>query len=155
MTTRVRQYVSGERGNLDIVAVAVEGGAACVQLFFVRNGRNLGNKALFPRSVEGASPAEVASAFIAQYYIDKAVPAEILVNAEPADREVLAELLGRQAGHRVTIQFRPRGERARWLRMATQNAGLALQARLATTSSQQLWTFIHEHKKHGQLVQAL
>jgi excinuclease ABC subunit C len=130
-----KQYVSGERGDLDIVAVSVDRGQACVQLFFVRNGRNLGNKSLFPRSGDGAEAAEVVSAFIAQYYLGKAVPAEILVNVEPSDRDVLEESLGRQAGRRVRIQSRPRGERARWLKMAQTNAQLALASRLATAGS--------------------
>ena len=130
-----KQYVSGERGDLDIVAVAVDAGQACVQLFFVRNGRNLGNKSLFPRSGDGADEAEIASAFIAQYYLGKAVPNEILVNVEPEDRPILEESLSRQADRKVTIQARPRGDRARWLKMAVDNARLALASRLATGSS--------------------
>ncbi len=130
-----KQYVSGERGDLDIVAVATGGGQACVQLFFVRNGRNLGNKSLFPRSVDGADEPEIISAFIAQYYLGKAVPAQILVNAAPADKAVLEESLSRQADRKVIIQAAPRGERARWLKMAVDNAQLALTSRLATTGN--------------------
>ena len=129
-----KQYVSGERGDLDIVAVAVEGGMACVQLFCVRQGRNLGNRSLFPRCADGVDASEVVSAFIAQHYLGKAVPGEILVSHEPHDREVLVESLSLQADRRVAIQSRPRGERARWLRMAQQNADLALTARLASSS---------------------
>ena len=132
-----RQYVSGERGDLDIVAVATDGGAACVQLFYVRQGRNLGNKSLFPRSGDGADEQEIVSAFIAQHYLGKAVPQQILVNVEPEDREVLEESLSLQADRRVTIQARPRGERARWLKMAVDNAKLALASRLANTGSAQ------------------
>ena len=130
-----KQYVSGERGDLDIVAVATEAGIACVQLFYVRQGRNLGNKSLFPRSGDGAEPSEIVSAFIAQYYLGKAVPQQILVNAEPHDLAVLEESLSLQADHQVKIQSRPRGERARWLKMAVDNAQLALASRLATTAS--------------------
>ena len=130
-----KQYVSGERGDLDIVAVATEAGIACVQLFYVRQGRNLGNKSLFPRSGDGAEPSEIVSAFIAQYYLGKAVPQQILVNAEPGDRAVLEESLSLQADRQVRIQSRPRGERARWLKMAVDNARLALASRLASTAS--------------------
>jgi excinuclease ABC subunit C len=129
-----RQYVSGERGDLDIVAVASAGGVACVQWFCVRQGRNLGNRSLFPRSGDGADLAEIASAFIAQHYLGKAVPHEILVNVEPDDRALLEESLSLQAGRRVSIQSRPRGERARWLKMAVDNAELALASRLASTA---------------------
>ena len=130
-----KQYVSGERGDLDIVAVATEAGIACVQLFYVRQGRNLGNKSLFPRSGDGAEPSEIVSAFVAQYYLGKAVPQQILVNAEPHDRAVLEESLSLQADRQVRIQSRPRGERARWLKMAVDNAQLALASRLASTAS--------------------
>ncbi len=127
-----KQYVSGERGDLDIVAVASDGGVACVQLFYVRQGRNLGNKALFPRTGDGADLGEIASAFLAQHYLGKAVPNEILVNVEPEDRVVLEESLSLQADRKVSIQSRPRGERARWLKMAVDNAGLAVASRLAS-----------------------
>ncbi len=130
-----KQYVSGERGDLDIVAVATEAGVACVQLFYVRQGRNLGNKSLFPRSGDGAEPGEVISAFIAQHYLGKAVPQQILVSEAPEDQAVLEESLSLQAGRKVVIQSRPRGERARWLKMAVDNARLALATRLASAGS--------------------
>ena len=130
-----KQYVSGERGDLDIVAVAAGGAVACVQLFYVRQGRNLGNKSLFPRSGDGAEPGEIISAFIAQHYLGKAVPQQILVSVEPDDKAVLEESLSLQAARKVTIQSRPRGERARWLKMAVDNAALALASRLASAGS--------------------
>lgn len=130
-----KQYVSGERGDLDIVAAAVQGGVACVQLFFVRQGRNLGNKAVYPRSVEGADASEVISAFLSQYYIGRVLPQQILVSHEPTDRDVLEELLSDQAGRKLKIQAKPRAERARWLNMAEQNARIALEARLASAAT--------------------
>ena len=130
-----KQYVSGERGDLDIVAVASEGGISCVQLFYVRQGRNLGNKSLFPRTGDGAGEGEIISAFIAQHYLGRAVPQQILVSVEPEDKVVLEESLGLQAGRRVAIQSRPRGERARWLKMAQDNAALALASRLASAGN--------------------
>ena len=131
-TVQERQYVAGERGDLDIVAAASRGGVACIQLFLVRQGRNLGNKTLYPRNSEGADEAELVSAFIAQYYLERAVPAEILVSSLPPDRELLEQALSEQAGRRVRIIARPRGERARWLQMARTNAEMAVQARLAS-----------------------
>lgn len=129
-----RQYVSGESGDLDIVAVEVQGGAACVQVFFVRGGRSLGNKAFFPRLPEGEDATAVLSAFLAQYYLGRPLPEAILVAQPPADAAVLEEVLSAQAGRRVAIHSRVRGERARWVRMALGNARLALAARLASQS---------------------
>ncbi|MDJ0807878.1 MAG: excinuclease ABC subunit UvrC [Gammaproteobacteria bacterium] len=130
-----KQYVSGERGDLDIVAVASKQGQACIQVFFVRHGHNLGNKTLYPRSGEGASDQELISAFIAQYYLDKAVPAEILVNVQPQDRDILEEGLSAQAGRKVKIISSTRGDRLRWLDMAETNASMAVEARLATSAA--------------------
>ena len=132
-----RQYVSGERGDLDLVACALRGGQACVQVFYVRAGRNLGNRAYFPKVPDESSPAEVISAFVAQFYLGRETPAEILVSHEPADAAVLAETLTEQAGHRVRITASVRGVRARWLGLAAQNAGIALDARLASRAGAQ------------------
>ena len=134
-TVQEKQYVSGERGDLDIVAVASKQGVACIQLFFVRHGHNLGNKTLYPRTGEGASDAELISAFIAQYYLNKALPGEILVNVVPDDKDVLQATLSNQAGRRVQIKTSPRGDRARWLKMARSNASMAVEARLATSAA--------------------
>jgi excinuclease ABC subunit C len=133
-----KQYVSGERGDLDIIACAIEGGMACVQVFFVRQGRNLGNKAYYPRIAAGATEAEVISAFVAQRYLDGAVPAELLLSARPEDAGVLEEALSLQAGRRVHLRDKVRGERARWLDMASQNARIALEARLASNAGARL-----------------
>lgn len=127
-----RQYVSGERGDLDILASAVVGGTACVQVFFIRQGRNLGNKSLFLRARDDTGPGEVISAFIAQHYLGSTAPTEILVSHRPPDQEALQEALSTQAGRRVSIGANPRGERARWVKMARHNADLALKARLAS-----------------------
>ncbi|MEN8166424.1 MAG: excinuclease ABC subunit UvrC [Pseudomonadota bacterium] len=127
-----RQYVSGEGGDLDIVALATRGNTACVQVFFIRSGRNLGNKAFYPSVPADSSNKAVLSAFVAQYYLERPVPSEIILSHLPEDAQLLAEVLSRQARHRVRLSCQVRGERARWLGMAKGNAELALQARLAS-----------------------
>ena len=101
-----RQYVAGERGDLDIVAAASRGGAACIQLFQVRHGHNLGNKTLYPRNSEGAEEAELIGAFLGQYYLERPVPAEILVSVLPPDADLVEQALGERAGHKVRIVAR-------------------------------------------------
>ena len=127
-----RQYVSGQGGDLDIVACASGGGLTCVQVFYIRAGRNLGNKAFFPRVPEGVEEAGIIAAFLTQFYADKAVPAVILVSAEPEERELLETALGERAGHKVVIRHRVRGERVHWLDMARDNAKVALASRLGS-----------------------
>ena len=127
-----RQHVEGESGDLDVVACAARGGAACVQVFVFRDGRLLGNQALFPRLPEAEDASAVLGAFLAQYYLDRFVPAELLVSHEPTEAEWLARALRERAGRRVAITARVRGERARWLEMAQRNAEHALAARLSS-----------------------
>ncbi len=127
-----RQYVSGEAGDLDVVACAVAGGSACVQVFFVRGGRNLGNKAFYPQIPAEAAPGEVLSEFLSQYYPAKELPQEILLSDPVEDEELLAEALAAQAGRRVSLRHSVRGERARWVKMARHNAETALAARLSS-----------------------
>jgi excinuclease ABC subunit C len=126
-----RQHVEGESGDLDVVACAARGGEACVQVFVFRDGRLLGNKAFFPRLPETEDAGAVVSAFLAQYYLDKFVPAELVVSHAPADAALLAQAFQERAGRRVAIGVRVRGERARWLEMAMRNAEHALAARLS------------------------
>ncbi len=121
-----KQYVSGEGGDLDVVASAVHNGAGCVQVFYIRGGRSLGNKTFFPRHSGDADAAEILAAFLPQYYLDRETPSEILISHELEDATLLEHVLGQQAGRKVTIAHRVRGERARWLAMAATNAQHAL-----------------------------
>jgi excinuclease ABC subunit C len=127
-----RQYVSGESGDLDIVAGTVSAGVACVQVFFIRNGVNLGNKHFFPRIPADSSLRDVLSAFVAQYYLSHPVPAVLLTNSELEDADLLAQALAARAGQKVRLQHRVRGEKARWLKMGVANAEQALAARLGS-----------------------
>jgi excinuclease ABC subunit C len=144
--------------DVDILAVKVQGGKACVNLAMVRGGRHLGDRAYFPVHVEDAAsiqhgegaaedddappPApvevQVLEAFIAQHYIDVPVPAT-LVLSELVSR-ALIEAISQQAGTRVTAVFQPREQRRHWLEMASKNASLQLARLLAEEGSQQART---------------
>jgi excinuclease ABC subunit C len=127
-----RQHVSGTRGDLDVIAVAVQGGEACVQVFFFRDGRLLGNNHYFPKIPQGEEPAAVLSAFISQYYARREIPEELVVSHQLEDRDMLCEALHDHAGHRVAITSKVRSERARWLDMAVRNARHALGVQLSS-----------------------
>ncbi|MGF1528822.1 MAG: excinuclease ABC subunit UvrC [Candidatus Competibacterales bacterium] len=130
---QARQYVSGERGDLDVVALAQGEGVACVQVFVFRNGQLLGNKAFFPQLPPGEeTPDAVLGAFVAQYYADGAIPEEILLDRDLEDRELLAQALQVRSGQRVAVTAKVRGERARWRDLAQRNAQHALAARLSS-----------------------
>ena len=134
-----RQYVSGEKGNIDVVAVACGEGMAVVQVFYIRNGQSLGNKTLLPRHSANVDSVEVLAAFLPQYYLAQqsraALPGEILVSEPVKDVELLQKVLGEHAGKRIAINWRVRGERARWLDMARSNAAMALAQRQADRGS--------------------
>jgi excinuclease ABC subunit C len=127
-----RQHVESESGDLDVVACAVRGGAACAQVFVFRGGRLLGSKAFFPRLPEDEDEAAVLQAFLAQHYLCEEAPAEIVVSHEPAEAALLARALSERGGGRVAISARVRGERSRWLEMAARNAEHALAGHLSS-----------------------
>jgi len=132
-----RQYVSGESGDLDMLACVVSAGVACVQVFFIRQGVNLGNKLFFPRIPAGSEADDVLSAFVAQYYLEHPVPAKLLCNTPLKDAALLTAVLSDRAGRKVTVQHGVRGEKARWLAMGVANAEQALAAQLGSQAGMQ------------------
>lgn len=129
---RERQAVSGLSGDVDVIACRTRDGQSCVQLFLIRDGRNLGNRAFYPRTPENAAEADVLYGFLTQYYLEHEPPAELLVSHELPDRDVLEGVLGERAGRGVRIRSRVRGERRRWLDLARSNASDALASHLAS-----------------------
>ena len=132
-----KQYVSAEGGDLDIIVSDVKNGVGCVQVFFIRGGHHLGNKSFFPKHTKESEPAEVLSAFLPQYYLGKPVPNEVLVNQALEDKEWLESVLAEQAGRKVSINHKVRGDRARWLEMAQTNLKEALMRQLMNKSGLQ------------------
>ena len=132
-----KQYVMGfGSSDLDVVAVVERDGVSCVQVFFIRGGRNLGNKSYFPQHTAQRGVAEVLAAFLPQYYLGgqagtHPIPAEILLNITLPEHDLLEVVLSEQAGHKVSLCDSLRGERARWLALAKTNAEQALAAHLA------------------------
>ena len=126
------QYVEGERGNLDVVACHSQGGSACIQVFFIRQGRNLGNKDFFPKIPQQTSCEEILASFIPQYYLEKSIPEEILVSHKLKETNLLESVLTQTSGHSCRIRSNVRSARKRWLEMAVHNAQNSLEARLAS-----------------------
>jgi len=151
--------IGGDK-DVDILAVKVQGGKACVNLAMVRGGRHLGDRPYFPTHVENAvdvaeldaeleaeeslktsaKPLEalVLEAFIAQHYIDVPVP-PMLVCSEPVDKALIAALIA-QSGAKFAAIHQPREQRRIWLDMALKNAELQLARLLAEQGSQQART---------------
>ena len=130
-TVLEKNFIHGERGDVDIIACSTKANMACIQVFFIRNGQHLGNKVFFPKMNEDYDPADVIHAFIPQYYLDKPVPYELITSHLPDELTLLATVLSDLAKHSVTISSNVRGERAKWLQMAMTNAENSLISKLA------------------------
>jgi len=130
---------SGKAMDADIVACAGlddSGDKVCVTLAMVRGGRHLGDKSFFPQNADGYNLSSVIEAFLAQHYLNRSVPSQIIVDRK-IHREILEDLLSEQSGHKVTINQNPIGERRMWLKMAAENARLALQQQMSRKASQE------------------
>ena len=133
--------------DADILAVAVRGGRACVNLAMVRGGRHLGDRAYFPRvaaEADAQTAAELLDAFVSQHYLDRPPPPIVIARlaedrAWVPDAELLA-FLQQRAGHPIQWIRQPQGQRRRWLEMAEQNAQIALARMLDEEGSQQART---------------
>jgi len=130
-TVLEKHFVHGEKGDVDIIACASKAGVACVQVFFIRNGQNLGNKLFFPRIKGDTTANSILQAFIAQYYLERQAPYELIVSHAMEESDLLAEMLTRQAKHSVSIAVNVRGERLKWLQMAEMNAENSLLSKLS------------------------
>ncbi len=137
--------------DVDILAVKVQGGRACVNLAMVRGGRHLGDRPYFPAQLEAAASLDddavtaprsmeqrVLEAFLAQHYIGIPMPG-VLVLSEPVDK-ALVDALSEQHGIRVNAVHQPREQRRAWLDMAETNAALQLARLLSEEGSQQART---------------
>jgi excinuclease ABC subunit C len=114
--------------DADVIAIAAANGEYCVALMFVRAGRSLGSTTFFPKAPYAETP-EVLSAFVAQYYMEREAPPEIIVEQDFEEMTLLETTFAGQANHKVRITSSVRGIRARWLEMMHNNAEQALNMR--------------------------
>ena len=133
--------VSGQRGdvNADIVAAAIDGANACVNLAIVRGGRHLGDRPHFP--VGGSlqpEPADLVEAFVSQHYVEQQCPELLLVDADIDGLELSKALSGPDRKVQIVClhDAAMRGQRRHWLQMAQANAQIALARRIAEQGSQ-------------------
>lgn len=122
--------------DADIVAIWQEAGQSCIQVFFVRGGRNNGNRAFYPAHDPQESAEDVLSAFLLQFYDNKPPPPLILVNADPPERALMEEALTIRRNGKVEIARPQRGEKKDVVAHATLNAREALERRLAEHTGQ-------------------
>ncbi len=133
-----QKIISIEQVDQDVVGVVRQGNDACVELFFVRRGRLVGQEAFFFDRVAGWPDGEILSAFLRQFYGKSVVPAaEILLSEEVPDAELVSQWLSGLAKRRVQLSVPQRGARREFVAMAEQNAAIALQNHLLSRTNRQ------------------
>ena len=134
-----QQSISGGQGDVDVVALQYASNVASVQVISIRRGNNLGNKNFFPkmpghfRDAKNANiEAKILASFLAQYYMAREIPSEILLSQKAEDIDTLQQMLSLKAERKVVLSYRLRGDRLRWVEMASRNALHALNSHLAS-----------------------
>ena len=122
--------------DADVIAVHGIGGQTCVQVFFIRGGRNNGNRAFFPTHAREMEVDEVLAAFVLQFYDDKPPPAVVLLNMAIPETELVGEALAIKADRKVELSVPARGEKRAVVLHAETNAREALERKLAETAGQ-------------------
>jgi excinuclease ABC subunit C len=120
----------------DVFACYQEGGVTCVEVFFIRNYQNWGDRAYYPQADKSFAPGEVLQSFLAQFYEDKLSPPLVLLSHEIAEPDLLMEALCTRAGYRIEISVPRRGDKRALVDHALMNARQALGRRLAESSTQ-------------------
>jgi excinuclease ABC subunit C len=120
----------------DVVALHLENGQACVQVFFIRANQSWGNRDFYPRTGAGADEAEILEAFVAQFYDDKEPPRLILLSHSVENEDLLTDLLSTRAGRKVEIAVPQRGEKAELVENATRNARESLARKMSESATQ-------------------
>jgi len=120
----------------DVIALHLEKGQACVQVFFIRANQNWGNRDFYPATGAGAAEPEILEAFMAQFYDGKEPPRQILLSHGLEEPDLMADLLAQRAGRKVDIQVPQRGEKAELVESALRNARESLARRMAHSTAQ-------------------
>lgn len=121
--------------DLDILGFASNGAIHCVTVLFIRNGAVIGSHDHFPRLAGETDQKKLLNGFIAQYYLGRDVPAEIIIECEIDDGLLLETELGERMGKKIAIKSRVRGDRLRWLQMAKTNAAQGLNLQVASNAT--------------------
>jgi excinuclease ABC subunit C len=122
--------------DADVIGAHQAGGQTSIQVFFFRGGQNWGNRAYFPSHDRQLPVEDVLASFVGQFYDNKPPPRLLLLSHALAEAELIAEALSIRAGRKVVLLVPKRGERARLLRHALNNAREALGRRVAESASQ-------------------
>ena len=120
----------------DVIALHLENGQACVQVFFIRANQNWGNRDYYPRVGADVEAAEVLEAFIGQFYDTREPPRQLILSNQIENPDLMTEALSGKLGRRVTLMVPKRGEKAELVDGALRNARESLARKMAETATQ-------------------
>ena len=109
--------------NQDVIAMARAHDEACVQVFFVRNGKIVGREHFILEGVMDSTSESILGSFVKQFYMEQEyVPKEIIIEDEIEDSFILSEWLSSKKGQKVTIRVPQKGEKKSLIEMVRKNA---------------------------------
>ena len=120
----------------DVIALHLEKGQACVQVFFIRANQNWGNRDFYPRVGEDVDAAEVLEAFLGQFYDQKEPARQVILSNEIENPDLMTDLLSEKLGRKVEILVPKRGEKAELIEGALRNARESLGRKMAESAAQ-------------------
>jgi excinuclease ABC subunit C len=120
----------------DVIALHIEGGQACVQVFFIRANQNWGNRDFYPRISTDHSHAEVLEAFVGQFYSSKEAPRQLILSHDIENADLVSAALSEEAGRKVELIYPQRGEKFELVSGALRNAKESLALRMSETATQ-------------------
>ncbi|TNE67650.1 MAG: excinuclease ABC subunit UvrC [Rhodobacteraceae bacterium] len=123
-------------GEGDVIGLHMEGGQACVQVFFIRAHQNWGNKDFYPKT-NGAEAEEVLASFIGQFYEKRDPPRQLILSHDIEERELMAEALSEKAGKKIEILVPQRGEKQELVASALRNARESLGRKMSEGAAQE------------------
>lgn len=115
--------------SADVVAAVKHQGIVCIQVFFIRSGQNCGNIAYFPKQAADMDEEEILEGFISTFYAEHAAPKEILASHKLENEEFLQDAIG------CKINFYQKGNKAKLIIRAVENAKAAVERKLAESAS--------------------
>jgi excinuclease ABC subunit C len=120
----------------DVIALHIEGGQACVQVFFIRANQNWGNRDFYPRISADHSHAEVLEAFVGQFYSSKEAPRQLILSHDIENADLVSAALSEAAGRKVELIYPQRGEKFELVSGALRNSKESLALRMSETATQ-------------------
>ena len=131
-----QQYVDGtKKVDADVISLVDQRGMHCLAVLFVRQGKILGSRSIFPSRTKYNSNQEILATSLMQFYLEHDIPREIILNQSLEGKRVIEQALIESQNKRTKIKDRVVSYRAKWLKISVANAEESLKSKLASKAS--------------------